>query len=299
MKLNKIILFLLGLSMAVWQCSDPYNIVEYSTDANFDFYWDYDQQSDELFMQVEVEDDFEVYFIDHIRVELRDLDGGTYVDINYSLLDNGENGDVIPGNYIFSRKDTIVLPYGRYVFKIIIDSEKINEPNRTELFYYIKIEEEFIPEIISVEMNESFELDPTETTMLDLSVTVKELNRVEDIKFVRYFINTDAMFKDDYSTPECDRQWGLTDNGFVTDPTWFMGYQNKVNDSTFVFSTSIPMRSVDDCGGTGVAQFRFSVTDNAGLSSNNFDTILEIFGCGDGDCTSGFEDIDTCSEDCE
>ena len=62
----------------------------------------------------------------------------------------------------------------------------------------------------------------------------------------------------------------------------------------------VPFKSVDDCGGYGKVYFRFKLIDwDTGSDTTSNDIELLIYGCGDGYCTSEFENINTCMGDCQ
>jgi hypothetical protein len=131
--------------------------------------------------------------------------------------------------------------------------------------------------------------------------------------YIEIQINTDGMFKDKYPNDEsiCEREWNLTNYGF-------RNYFNIVNNSqlgssnNFSYSTKIPFRPLDECGGTGEAFFIFNVhdmdfsnclsTETTTCSGNLISTTersLIISGCGDNYCTDIYENNLNCSEDCE
>ena len=90
---------------------------------------------------------------------------------------------------------------------------------------------------------------------------------------------------------------------FSTYLTWpylnSKGTSNKYPDA-FEFETKIPFKPLNQCGKTGYAIFRFILTDNlTGISDTSLNTGLDIYGCGDGKCTSEFETVNNCSEDCQ
>jgi hypothetical protein len=89
-------------------------------------------------------------------------------------------------------------------------------------------------------------------------------------------------------------------NAFESYFEWANGTPLNSNVNLFVFSTQIPFRSLNDCGGTGKAIFRFILHDLDTASEIVADDIeLIIYGCGDGICESAFEDSNTCSVDCQ
>jgi len=123
-----------------------------------------------------------------------------------------------------------------------------------------------------------------------------------DNSYIELMINTDYMFIDNPFTEECDRSYNdnPNPNSFESYFEWANGILLDSNTNQFVFSTQIPFRSLSDCGGTGRAIFRFILHDldtNSEIVAEDIELI--IYGCGDGLCESGIEDINTCQEDCQ
>ena len=123
-----------------------------------------------------------------------------------------------------------------------------------------------------------------------------------DNSYIELMINTDYMFIDNPFTEECDRSYNdnPNPNSFESYFQWSNGILLDSNTNQFVFSTQIPFRSLSDCGGTGRAIFRFILHDldtNSEIVAEDIELI--IYGCGDGLCESGIEDINTCQEDCQ
>ena len=98
------------------------------------------------------------------------------------------------------------------------------------------------------------------------------------------------------------------DDIFISDPSWNMEYNNWVEKNTYRYKTVIPMKPAksenpEDAGKTGEAIFRFNVYDKQNyknLLSNElqFEKSLWVLKCGDGLCSSAFENDSTCVEDC-
>tara|TARA_B110000263_G_scaffold156104_1_gene135553 strand:+ start:98 stop:958 length:861 start_codon:yes stop_codon:yes gene_type:complete len=265
-----------------------------------------DKFENELFLQAEIDYWNEFENIVSVQAELSVFQNGGYESLgSFDLYDNGKNGDIIPENGIYSLLTTAEE-------LIIVDIE---------------------PEIKSINMASHYELAQSESDSLSIELTVsgKSLRvtfTAEDVEgasaqFTKYMnlsntyieiqINTDGMFKDKYPNDEsiCERERNLTNYGF-------RNYFNIVNNSqlgssnNFSYSTKIPFRPLDECGGTGEALFKFNVHDmdfsnclstetNAclGNSTSSIEHSLIITGCGDGYCTSIYESSTSCSEDCE
>jgi len=265
-----------------------------------------DKFENELFLQAEIDYWDGLENIASVQAELSVYQSGSYQLLgSFDLYDNGENGDIIPENGIYSLLTTAEE-------LIIIDVE---------------------PEIKSINMASHYELAQSESDSLSIELTVsgKSLRvtfTAEDIggvstQFIKYInlsntyieiqINADGMYNDKYPNDEnnCEREWNLTDNGFLH-------YFNIVSSSqlgssnNFTYSTKIPFRPLDECGGTGEALFKFNVHDmdfsnclstetntcSANLISN-IERSLIISGCGDNYCTDIYENSLNCSEDCE
>jgi hypothetical protein len=212
----------------------------------------------------------------------------------FKLYDNGENGDLISSNGIYTlltHADTIILP----------DIE---------------------PEIKNIDMAEYFMLDETDPDSLDISITINGkafqcLASVLDIfnettflnknvnmdnSYIELMINTDYMFIDNFSTEECDRSQKETPDPYAFESyfEWANGIPSNSNSNQFVFSTQIPFRSLSDCGGTGRAIFRFILHDldtNSEIVAEDIELI--IYGCGDDVCESSLEDTSSCPGDCQ
>ena len=254
-----------------------------------------DRFENELYLQVETNQQESQEFIKNVFVELT-YKGDNIFEYSeeFQLYDNATNGDLIPSNGIYTlltSADTVILP------------------NVT-------------PEIESITMEQNFKLDETNSDSLDISVTVYGksfliTSSISDIfnittqssqyvnldnSFIELMINTDYMFIDNPSTEECDRSYNdnTNPNSFESYFEWANGILLDSNTNQFVFSTQIPFRSLSDCGGTGRAIFRFILHDldtNSEIVTEDIELI--IYGCGDGLCESGIEDINTCQEDCQ
>ncbi len=254
-----------------------------------------DRFENELYLQVETNQQEFQGSIKNVFVELT-YKGDNIFEYSekFQLYDNGTNGDLIPSNCIYTlltSADTVIL---------------LN----------------VAPEIESITMEQNFKLDETNSDSLDISVTVYGksfliTSSISDIfnittqssqyvnldnSYIELMINTDYMFIDNPSTEECDRSYNdnPNPNSFESYFEWANGILLDSNTNQFVFSTQIPFRSLSDCGGTGRAIFRFILHDldtNSEIVAEDIELI--IYGCGDGLCESGIEDINTCQEDCQ
>ncbi|MDP7027893.1 MAG: hypothetical protein QF380_05750 [Candidatus Marinimicrobia bacterium] len=254
-----------------------------------------DRFENELYLQIETNQNYSQNFIHEVFMEL------TYIgDVvhgyskTFKLYDNGENGDLISANGIYTlltHADTVVLP----------DIES---------------------EITNIDMAENFMLDETNSDSLDISVTINgkafqclasvldiynkitflDTNVNLDNSYIELMINSDYMYMDNPQTSACDRSQKETPdpNAFESYFEWANGTLSESSSNQFVFSTQIPFRSLNDCGGTGKAIFRFILHDldtNSEIIADDIELI--IYGCGDGVCESGLEGTSSCPEDCQ
>ena len=254
-----------------------------------------DRFENELFFKVETNQNYSQNFIHEVFMELTYI-GDVVHDYSktFKLYDNGENGDLISSNGIYTlltHADTIILP----------DIE---------------------PEIKNIDMAEYFMLDETDPDSLDISITINGkafqcLASVLDIfnettflnknvnmdnSYIELMINTDYMFIDNFSTEECDRSQKETPDPYAFESyfEWANGIPSNSNSNQFVFSTQIPFRSLSDCGGTGKAMFRFILHDldtDTDIIADDIELI--IYGCGDGVCESDLENTSSCPGDCQ
>ena len=231
-----------------------------------------DRFENELYLQIETNQNYSQNFIHEVFMELTYI-GDVVHDYSkiFKLYDNGENGDLISANGIYTlltHADTVVLP----------DIES---------------------EITNIDMAENFMLDETNPDSLDISVTING-------KAFRYIASvldiSDYMYMDNPQTSVCDRSHKETPdpNAFESYFEWANGIPSNSNSNQFVFSTQIPFRSLSDCGGTGRAMFRFILhdldTDTVIIAD---DMELIIYGCGDGVCESSLENTSSCPGDCQ
>ena len=254
-----------------------------------------DRFKNELYLLIETNQNYSQNFIHEVFMELTYI-GDIVHDYSktFKLYDNGENGDLISANGIYTlltHADTVVLP----------DIES---------------------EITNIDMAENFMLDETNPDSLDISVTINgkafqclasvldiynkttflDTNVNLDNSYIELMINSDYMYMDNPQTSVCDRSQKETPdpNAFESYFEWANGIPSNSNSNQFVFSTQIPFRSLSDCGGTGRAMFRFILhdldTDTVIIAD---DMELIIYGCGDGVCESSLENTSSCPGDCQ
>ena len=286
--------FLILMIISMYSCVQNIVQIESETIQILKTTIELDRFENELYLQVETNQQESQEFIKNVFVELT-YKGDNIFEYSeeFQLYDNATNGDLIPSNGIYTlltSADTVILP-------------------------------SVTPEIESITMEQNFKLDETNSDSLDILVIVYGksfliTSSISDIfnittqssqyvnldnSYIELMINTDYMFIDNPSTEECDRSYNdnPNPNSFESYFEWANGILLDSNTNQFVFSTQIPFRSLSNCGGTGKAIFRFILHD---LDSNSEivaeDIELIIYGCGDDVCESSLEDTNSCPGDC-
>ena len=109
---------------------------------------------------------------------------------------------------------------------------------------------------------------------------------------MKYLINTSNLTNEFY--PE------ISEEIFITDPSWTMDYHNYVKKNTYRYKTVIPLKPAksenpEEEGKTGEAKFRFNIYDSENLKNTlsnevQYETSIMLLKCGDEICSENFED---------
>ena len=266
---------------------------------------DLDRFTNQLYFQAEIDYWNGSENIKSVIADISILQDGYYELLGRFILnDDGENGDIIQNNGIFT---------------LLTTADQFDLPDIN-------------PEIKSVNMPTEYELSYSNEDSLNIELIVsgkslKVIFIAEDLNgsltqsidyvnlsnsYIEIQINADGMYTDIY--PEnnqiCEREWDLTDAGFVF---YFniLSYEQIGSSNNFIYSTKIPFRPLNECGGTGLALFKFNIHDmdflyclatETNLCSSNLTSSIEnslnIYGCGDNYCSIDYETNSSCIEDC-
>ena len=268
-----------------------------------------DKFENELFLQAEVDYWNGIENIAFVQAELSIYQSGGYQSIgSFNLFDDGSaggNGDIIPGNGIYSllaTADQLDIPDIEAEIKSInmASHYQLDQSNSDSLSIELTVSGKLLKVIFTAVVSET--ISAQFTKYINLSNTYIEIQ-----------INADGMYKDKFPNDEdiCEREWDLTNFGFVH---YFniANYSQFGSSNNFTYSTKIPFRPLDECGGTGEALFKFNVHDmdflnclstEANACLGNLTSAIEspliITGCGDNYCTSIYESSTSGPEDCE
>ena len=236
---------------------------------------DYDQIDKKLFLKLNIDANEEIN-----SVSVNVMGETPLMDITLTLLDDGNNGDLISQNNIYSiEENNMDLPYQENQLEAIVISSELVEYKES---ITVNIEEQVPPEIINMTfskinqdgseipldpMTDYFQVNEEEFSYLYFSVEVKDVNGIEDIRYVRYQINVENMEAED----SCDYVAPL---GFQNYSQWYLEYKNKT-DSTYIFDIvndflvdddnnpvpGLPIKPLSLCGRTGISAFKFVIAD--------------------------------------
>ena len=286
--IGHLILFIL------FSCSD--NILEFE-DSSIEIIntiIDLNRFDNTLFLQLETYKNEFASNIKEVTIELSYIGNSESIANNkFELYDNGENGDIIPYNGIFTllvKADTLYVPgiVPRIEDIILEKTFKLDKMNPDSL------------NILVTTLGKPFRVTSTVLDSLDnKKVSVTNINI--DNSFIELQINTDYMYLDNLNTEICDRVFNNNpqEDAFESYFIWSNSIPSQVNPMLFLFNTKIPFRSVNDCGGTGIAYLRFILHDLDTMTETISEEIeLIIYGCGDGICESDYENTLNCSDDC-
>ena len=286
--IGHLILFIL------FSCSD--NILEFE-DSSIEIIntiIDLNRFDNTLFLQLETYKNEFASNIKEVTIELSYIGNSESITNNkFELYDNGENGDIIPYNGIFTllvKADTLYVPgiVPRIEDIILEKTFKLDKMNPDSL------------NILVTTLGKPFRVTSTVLDSLDnKKVSVTNINI--DNSFIELQINTDYMYLDNLNTEICDRVFNNNpqEDAFESYFIWSNSIPSQVNPMLFLFNTKIPFRSVNDCGGTGIAYLRFILHDLDTMTETISEEIeLIIYGCGDGICESDYENTLNCSDDC-
>ena len=291
----KKIIYWLFISFMIWSCDTPTVTSHIAAPEIIEVFAEYDNTNSDFWLQVEINHPTGISDVDTVWFEIITITGTEM--LSAGLEDEGLNGDIVPDNGVYSSLLHLNEGLPNDTYRIIVHVSDSNG-NADMKGIIIVVEEEFSPTIVSVEMPETYHLDPTQWGNLTIRVLVDDGNGQDDIRWVRYAINTD------YLTIDCDGNINPSPDldNYYEDPTWAMNYTGTDGNGYLIYETAIPMRPVDDgeggCGKTGLAFFRILAKDFSDQIGMESEIPLEILKCGDGLCTDEYEDNITCPEDC-
>ena len=255
-------------------------------------YFDFNNSTNEIFFYSEVKNDFSEHTIDSVWVELHSVNNLS--DPLQFILDINEHSiSVNSDNAIYSTTKLLAnftSDTYRSKFQLLFDnSDVISAP--PSLKFLSSISEPTAPEILSIDLPESFELNPTEWSFLPIQLTLFDANGENDISLVKF----EVLRVFEGCLDDNDGDGGVNDSDYSDggNNTELMFEALGQNNSFIYLAEPMPMRPADgsalvdpetgdiiypatDCGKTGVMFFRFTVTDQFGFQEIKTDISIEI-----------------------
>ena len=270
-----------------------------------------DRLSNQLYLQAEINHWNGPESLQFVKADLSILQDDIYESLGtFTLHDDGQAGDIIPGNGIY----TLLMEANQLDFPII--ESKITSVNISDS-YQVSVSDNDSLNVDIIVRGKSLKVVFTAESIDGEDVNYTEYKNLSN-SYVEIQTNTDGMYKDLYPNNDqiCEREWGLTNLGYLYYFNIF-NYNQLSSSNNFIYSTKIPFRPIDECGGTGEVLFKINIhdLDISNCISTTTENCLEnltysdektliIYGCGDGYCTSvgcGNELCETdisCSVDC-
>ena len=232
---------------------------QYINDENIS--WFYDIDNEDLFVQI----DISYIGLDNINhVYIKDLNNSD--SEYYEIFDNGDNGDIVPNNGVYS----ILFPDANeisYILNIRLDTYSDN------LIQELQYDINFNPPII---IDDSFYpvipyehiLDNEEVTFFNMVLAIDDPDGRGDIDFVKFYIKKINFFNGSLVNGSCDYTL-VEEDDYYWDPSWEMEYIGINENEELVYNSQIPMNPIQSdtgCGGFGYVQFKFEVQDSKGFS---------------------------------
>ena len=247
-----------------------------------------DRTDNEIYIQVETALDLGT--IDSVTVDL-EYAGGIGIDYtnSFTLYDNGQNGDIIADNGIYT---------------LIDSADNVDIPDEQS-------------EIVYINFPSYFALNQTESGVIPFTVTIKGKKYLATVNifvgnrsyaYAEYInidntsleiqINKKDLYIDDANTEVCDRVANTYGDIFYPIAfDWPEASSTGLN-NYFTYESGFSVVSMGDCASTGTAIFKFILNDLDNGQSTSDEKLIVMYGCGDGICESDYENNLSCSEDC-
>ena len=285
-------MIMLLLLLLLVSCSDEI-VINDSIELVDNLVVDINRLNNELYIQVEIDESVDAATINSVTVNLEYI-GGSGIDYSndFSLYDNGENGDIIANNGIYTlinSADVILVPDEQSEIK------SINFPSYFELS---TSEFSLIPIVITITGKKY--LATVNVVVNNNSFVSEQIINIDNTKLE--IENTrNNLYIDDPDTEICDR---IAGKGIYQENIFYSISFDRLDaistglNNNFIYETAFSVDSMDDCGSTGLSTFRFILNDLDTNESISQERSIIIFGCGDEICEDTYEDYLSCPEDC-
>ena len=256
----------------------------------------FDQTTNAFFLQIEL-DYLDTVHYNSVFADITDLSNSELLE-SITLKDEGINNDIVANNNIFSFKTTSI-DFGNNQVTPKLQSIALSDTIiqlADSVWVWQDIE-------ILTHGAKKYSIDFSIPQSVDYEPLNIEFTLVDH--YILLLVNSHSMYKDITEDGTCERTQFNGFNAFeILDTLNLPGVsihsQESSNGNTGFskFQTQIPYRSISECGGVGSAQFKFEVRDqNHGIKDWEIYNV-KVVACGDGLCFDGYENVDSCLQDC-
>ena len=236
-------------------------------------YFDYYTESAQIYLYTEIEKSLTIQSIDSVWADV--INQNSEKILTAKLLQTNNLNDSLWNVNSFSYKE-FISPFesGNYWVKFYISVSGKLDSLITNSKYLSIFDGNAIPEIISWEVPNEFQIDEADWKDLPILLTIFDLNGNDNIQNVKYEVKRffDGCEVECIIDPNCN---DITeDNEFQSDETWDLEFI-QYNSAGFLYGVVIKMRPLDgssyedehnqfeatDCGRTGLIIIRLIITD--------------------------------------
>ena len=236
-------------------------------------YFDYYTESSQIYLYTEIEKSLTIQSIDSVWADVINQDSEKI--LTAKLLQTNNLNDSLWNVNSFSYKE-FISPFesGNYWVKFYISVSGKLDSLTTNSKYLSIFDGNALPEIISWEVPNEFQIDEVDWKDLSIFLTIFDLNGNDNIQNVKYEVKRffDGCEVECIIDPNCNDI--IENSEFQSDETW--NFEFIQYDSTgFLYGVVIKMRPLDgssyedehnqfaaqDCGRTGLIIIRFIITD--------------------------------------
>ena len=253
-------------------------------------YFDYYTESAQIYLYTEIEKSLTIQSIDSVWADVINQDSEKI--LTAKLLQTNNLNDSLWNVNSFSYKE-FISPFesGNYWVKFYISVSGKLDSLITNSKYLSIFDGNAIPEIISWEVPNEFQIDEADWKDLPILLTIFDLNGNEDIKSVKYEIKRTFDGCEGNCVVDSNCNDPIDDSIFQSDETWNLEFI-EYTDEGFKYAVLMFMRPLDgsgftdennqfaeeDCGRSGVFDIRFIIEDYTGNIeiSNEIHTIAII-----------------------
>ena len=216
--------------------------------------WHYNIDTQDLLVQINI-NDIGKENIDNVKVRIDPEDD--FLEI----FDNGQNDDQVSGNGIYSVifNDINEDSHSIEIQLNTIDEDVINYQHMISFNRPTIIGFPLPPDVVHI-------LNSSQWTNYEIKLAIDAPSGIQDIEDVKFYIKKIYFTETgDLVNNICQYSDPVTSDEWETFEGWSMNYDFTNSNGHKVYSTEIPMRPINQCGGYGHIQWKFEVYNKKGF----------------------------------